>query len=83
MRAVRSVDGGVAVVDLDEPPGAGEEVEIRASGAALRYHTHFAPKGTNANFGQLRPDGLALAGIPPRAAAYCVGDASLAADGPQ
>jgi len=28
MKAVRSVEGGVAVVDLDEPPGTGELVEI-------------------------------------------------------
>jgi diaminopimelate epimerase len=27
-----------------------EKVDIRKSGAAIRYHAHFAPKGTNANF---------------------------------
>lgn len=40
MKAVRSVDGGVAVVDLDEPPGAGELVEIVAAsicGSDLGY----------------------------------------------
>jgi 2-desacetyl-2-hydroxyethyl bacteriochlorophyllide A dehydrogenase len=31
MKAVRSVEGGVAVVDLDEPPGAGELLEMRAT----------------------------------------------------
>jgi len=31
MKAVRSRDGGVAVVDLDGPPGAGELVDVRAS----------------------------------------------------
>lgn len=33
----------VLVDDLDS-------VDIRKSGAAIRYHEHFAPKGTNANF---------------------------------
>jgi 2-desacetyl-2-hydroxyethyl bacteriochlorophyllide A dehydrogenase len=32
MRAVRSVEGGVAVVDLDEPPGSGELLEMQAGG---------------------------------------------------
>lgn len=30
---------------------------VRQLGAALRYHTHFAPKGTNANFAAIQPDG--------------------------
>lgn len=40
MKAVRSVDGGVAVVDLDEPPGAGELVRIASAsicGSDLGY----------------------------------------------
>jgi len=40
MKAVRSVEGGVAVVDLDEPPGTGELVEIVAAsicGSDLGY----------------------------------------------
>jgi 2-desacetyl-2-hydroxyethyl bacteriochlorophyllide A dehydrogenase len=40
MKAVRSVDGGVAVVDLDEPPGTGELLEMRATsicGSDLSY----------------------------------------------
>lgn len=31
MKAVRSVEGGVAVVDLDEPPGTGELLSMRAT----------------------------------------------------
>ncbi len=40
MKAVRNVDHGVAVVELDEPPGAGELVEIRSAsicGSDLTY----------------------------------------------
>ncbi len=38
-----------------------EQVEIRKSGAGIRYHHHFAPKGTNANFVQvLAPGKLAI-----------------------
>jgi 2-desacetyl-2-hydroxyethyl bacteriochlorophyllide A dehydrogenase len=32
MRAVKSAEGGVAVVDLDEPPGKGEPIEMRSMG---------------------------------------------------
>lgn len=31
MKAVRSIEGGVAVVDLDEPPGSGELVQIASA----------------------------------------------------
>jgi diaminopimelate epimerase len=31
--------------------------DVRQLGAALRYHPHFAPKGTNANFAAVLPDG--------------------------
>ena len=31
--------------------------DVRSLGAALRYHEHFAPKGTNANFAAVLPDG--------------------------
>lgn len=31
--------------------------DVKTLGAALRYHPHFAPKGTNANFAFVRPDG--------------------------
>jgi threonine dehydrogenase-like Zn-dependent dehydrogenase len=40
MKAVRSVEGGVAVVDLDEAPGVGELLEMRATsicGSDLSY----------------------------------------------
>lgn len=44
----------VPVVDL-------EQVEIRKFGSGIRYHEHFAPKGTNANFTQvLAPGTLAI-----------------------
>ena len=47
---VHSVNTGVphAVVFV----GNLESVDIRKLGAALRHHSHFAPKGTNANFAQ-------------------------------
>jgi 2-desacetyl-2-hydroxyethyl bacteriochlorophyllide A dehydrogenase len=40
MKAVRSIEGGVAVVDLDEPPGIGEVLDIKATsicGSDLSY----------------------------------------------
>lgn len=38
-----------------------ENVDVVADGAALRYHTAFAPKGTNANFAQaLGPSRIAI-----------------------
>jgi threonine dehydrogenase-like Zn-dependent dehydrogenase len=40
VKAVRSVEGGVAVVDVDEPPGAGELLDMRATsicGSDLSY----------------------------------------------
>lgn len=42
-----------AVVFRNDLPGT----DVRTLGAALRYHAHFAPKGTNANFVEVRPDG--------------------------
>ena len=56
---VHSVNTGVphAVVFVNDL----ENVEIRKLGAALRYHPHFAPKGTNANFvEQLDPQTIAI-----------------------
>lgn len=35
-------------------------VDIRPEGAELRHHPAFAPKGANANFAQILPDGLVL-----------------------
>ena len=40
MKAVRSVEGGVALVDLDEPPGTGEVLSMKATsicGSDLSY----------------------------------------------
>ena len=40
MKAVRSTEGGVAVVDVDEPPGTGEVLDMRATsvcGSDLSY----------------------------------------------
>lgn len=33
-------------------------VDIRPEGSAIRYHQAFAPKGANANFAQIQPDGV-------------------------
>src|SRR5436190_285635 len=40
MKAVRSTGGGVSVVDLDDPPGSGELVAIRAASicASVSWH---------------------------------------------
>jgi len=56
---VHSMNTGVphAVVFVDDLAGT----DIRQLGAALRYHPHFAPKGTNANFvQQLGPQSIAI-----------------------
>jgi diaminopimelate epimerase len=47
---VHSLNTGVphAVVFVEDL----EQVDVRKLGASLRYHPHFAPKGTNANFVQ-------------------------------
>jgi diaminopimelate epimerase len=42
-----------AVVFREDLPAT----DVRKLGAALRYHAHFAPKGTNANFAAVRTDG--------------------------
>jgi len=48
---VHSINTGVphAVVFVNDL----EEVDVRATGSALRYHADFAPRGTNANFVQI------------------------------
>jgi diaminopimelate epimerase len=56
---VHSMNTGVphAVVFVDDL----ETVDVRKFGAGLRYHPHFAPKGTNANFvKQLGPQAIAI-----------------------
>lgn len=57
--AVSSVNTGVphAVVFVEDL----EAAEVRRFGAAIRYHDHFKPKGTNANFVQvIEPDLIAI-----------------------
>jgi len=56
---VHSLNTGVphAVVFTDDL----DSVELKRFGAAMRYHAHFAPKGTNANFAQvLAPGHIAI-----------------------
>ena len=56
---VHSLNTGVphAVVFVDNLEGT----DLRRLGAALRYHPHFAPKGTNANFvQQVGPQAMAI-----------------------
>jgi diaminopimelate epimerase len=52
---VHFVNTGVphAVIFRDDLP----HTDVKKIGAELRYHSHFAPKGTNANFVNVRPDG--------------------------
>ncbi|HEY5792396.1 MAG TPA: diaminopimelate epimerase [Chthoniobacterales bacterium] len=52
---VHFINTGVphAVVFVDDL----EAVDIKKDGAAIRYHGHFAPKGTNANFVQVLAPG--------------------------
>lgn len=54
---VHSVNTGVphVVVFVDDL----EKTDVRTLGAALRYHPHFAPKGTNANFVKITAPGAA------------------------
>lgn len=56
---VHAINTGVphALIFVDELAS----VDLRRLGAAMRYHDHFAPKGTNANFVQvLEPGHLAI-----------------------
>lgn len=55
---VHFVNTGVphAVVVVDDL----ESVPVVEWGAALRYHREFQPKGTNANFLKVTPDGIAI-----------------------
>lgn len=54
---VHSVDTGVphAVVQMADL----DNVDVQAVGSALRYHPHFAPKGTNVNFVETSAHGAA------------------------
>jgi diaminopimelate epimerase len=42
------------VIEVDDLAGT----DVHKLGAAIRYHKEFAPKGTNANFIHLAPDGF-------------------------
>lgn len=44
------VNSGVPHVVVRTEPGALDKVDVAGTGAAIRYHADFAPKGTNANF---------------------------------
>jgi diaminopimelate epimerase len=52
---VHSINTGVphAVIFVDDLEGA----DVQRLGAAIRYHAHFAPKGTNVNFVSVRGPG--------------------------
>jgi len=56
MKAVRGADGGVAVVDLDEPPGAGELLEMKATSVCASDLSYL-------RFGSRKILGHELAGI--------------------
>jgi threonine dehydrogenase-like Zn-dependent dehydrogenase len=63
MKAVRSVEGGVAVVDLDEPPGIGEVLDIRATsicGSDLSYIRFGSRAILGHELAGLRADGTAV-----------------------
>ena len=57
-KVVHFINTGVphAVVVVDDLSA----VPVREWGAALRYHTEFQPKGTNANFLTATPEGIAI-----------------------
>lgn len=61
--AVHFVNTGVphAVVFPADTGGAPQDFDVKTNGAAIRYHQHFAPKGTNANFAWITgPDAVSL-----------------------
>ncbi len=63
MKAVRSSDGGVAVVDLDEPPGSGELLDMRATsvcGSDLSYLRYGSRSILGHELAGLREDGSAV-----------------------
>jgi 2-desacetyl-2-hydroxyethyl bacteriochlorophyllide A dehydrogenase len=63
MRAVRSVEGGVAIVQLDEPPGAGEVLQMKATsvfGSDLSYIRFGSRAILGHELAGLRADGTAV-----------------------
>jgi 2-desacetyl-2-hydroxyethyl bacteriochlorophyllide A dehydrogenase len=63
MKAVRSVDGGVAVVDVDEPPGVGELLAMKATsicGSDLSYIRFGSRSILGHELAGLREDGSAV-----------------------
>ena len=63
MKAVRSVDGGVAVVQVDEPPGTGEILEMRATsvcGSDLSYIRFGSRNILGHELAGVRSDGTAV-----------------------
>ncbi len=63
MKAVRSVEGGVAVVEVDEPPGAGELLEMKATsicGSDLSYIRFGSRFILGHELAGLREDGTAV-----------------------
>jgi 2-desacetyl-2-hydroxyethyl bacteriochlorophyllide A dehydrogenase len=63
MKAVRASDGGVTVVDVDEPPGAGELLEMKATsvcGSDLSYISWGFDKILGHELAGLREDGTAV-----------------------
>jgi 2-desacetyl-2-hydroxyethyl bacteriochlorophyllide A dehydrogenase len=63
VKAVRSTEGGVAVVDLDEPPGSGELLEMRATsvcGSDLSYLRYGSRAILGHELAGVREDGTAV-----------------------
>ena len=63
MKAVRSVEGGVAVVDLDEPPGVGELLRMKATsicGSDLSYIRFGSRSILGHELAGVREDGTAV-----------------------
>jgi 2-desacetyl-2-hydroxyethyl bacteriochlorophyllide A dehydrogenase len=63
MKAVRSVEGGVAVVDVDEPPGVGELLAMKATsicGSDLSYIRFGSRSILGHELAGLREDGSAV-----------------------
>ena len=63
MKAVRSIEGGVAVVDLDEPPGIGEALDMRATsicGSDLSYIRFGSRSILGHELAGVRDDGTAV-----------------------